>query len=309
MATRYRAAFTLVELLVVIAIISILMGLLLPAVLNARVKAQIHSCANNQGQLGKALLMYETEHRQFPGYANNVRGNAVSWAAVLLPYIGRQDLWEGAAGTDSWRAGICANQYCQNISLYVCTSDSSTASCPLSYVVNVGQGQGGTPTWPSPPTPPSDDSGDANSYKSQTGLFRNYALTGQTAPVKQVSLSDIKSPSRRPMIAESAVDTNYDPVARDWTAIGANVTAKSFGFLFWPASNVGSPATLTANPVLRSRSNTAGALLPIHPDVMNITFCDGHCEQMTVDPENVIATIQNGAAVPGKYDYGDISTY
>lgn len=319
MATRYRAAFTLVELLVVIAIISILMGLLLPAVLNARVKAQIHSCANNQGQLGKALLMYETEHRQFPGYANKARGSAgaVTWAAVLLPYIGRQDLWEGG-GNDSWRAGIRAPQYCQNISLFVCPSDSPTAAYPLSYVVNVGRGQESPPSPASlsPPLVPYDTGNSA--YRTQTGLFRNYALTGQTAPVKQVSLSDIKSPSRRPMIAESAVDTNYAPVTRAWTATGGAVTAQQFGFLFWPAINVGSPATLTANPVLKSNPNTSGALLPIHPDVMNITFCDGHCEQMSVDPDNVIPAVDangkvaldaNGNPASNKYDFGDISTY
>ena len=80
MATRYRAAFRSVELLVVIAIIATLVGLLLPAVLNARNTAHIPQCAHNEEQLGQAMLIYEMEAKQFPGYANNLHGRYVGWA-------------------------------------------------------------------------------------------------------------------------------------------------------------------------------------------------------------------------------------
>jgi len=63
---RPRAAASLIELLVVLFIISVMLGLLLPAVQSARTRMQATACQNNVRQLALALRHYNWITKRFP---------------------------------------------------------------------------------------------------------------------------------------------------------------------------------------------------------------------------------------------------
>lgn len=78
---RHSPGFTLIELLVVIAIISILAGLLLPALSKAREKARTSQCANNARQIGVAMQLYAGDNGDLLPMASG----SVPWASTNPP--------------------------------------------------------------------------------------------------------------------------------------------------------------------------------------------------------------------------------
>jgi len=107
--SRSRLAFTLVELLVVIAIIGVLVGLLLPAVQQAREAARRMQCGNNLRQLGLAMHNYHDTHGSFApmragtdgpgGWGNSWMSNQQSLSAFyhMLPFFEQDAVYENAA--------------------------------------------------------------------------------------------------------------------------------------------------------------------------------------------------------------------
>lgn len=106
-----KKGFTLVELLVVIAIIGMLVGLLLPAVQQAREAARQMQCNNHLRQLGLACMNYESSLRSFPsaGWVYNWAGDPDrgmgkkqpgGWAFSLLPYLEQNALFMLGSNND-----------------------------------------------------------------------------------------------------------------------------------------------------------------------------------------------------------------
>lgn len=137
---RNDKGFTLVELLVVIAIIGILVGLLLPAVQQAREAARRIQCTNQVKQIGLALHNYHDTHRCFPPggiVAEKVtRGlgdtwcnsgaatQGAPWTVLILPFM---------------EQGARYDQYDFNLPLsasYTSQVPSSSPNRPLWYDAN-----------------------------------------------------------------------------------------------------------------------------------------------------------------------------
>lgn len=101
LACLKRFGFTLVELLVAIAIIGVLIGLLLPAVMQSREAARKIQCQNNLRQIGLATILFEDTHglyppaRIFPRQGDPVDltcgGDQPSWFARILPFIEQRE--------------------------------------------------------------------------------------------------------------------------------------------------------------------------------------------------------------------------
>jgi prepilin-type N-terminal cleavage/methylation domain-containing protein len=101
---RRKQGFTLIELVVVISVITVLVGLLFPAVQQVREAARRSTCRNNLKQMGLALSDYESVNRVLPPsctgdmaygvwYPNPAQFRLQSWTTMLLPFLDQKDLW------------------------------------------------------------------------------------------------------------------------------------------------------------------------------------------------------------------------
>ncbi len=124
-----RKAFTLVELLVVIAIIGILVGLLMPAIVNARLTALQAVCANHQRELATAIALYDSNKDRLPYVGRGDNTNLKTWYAQILEELGLgqqyQALIDGASTASA-------------IKQFKCPVSDATAQ-GFSYVANVGK--------------------------------------------------------------------------------------------------------------------------------------------------------------------------
>ncbi|MCA9262820.1 MAG: DUF1559 domain-containing protein [Planctomycetales bacterium] len=95
---RPRRGMTLVELLVVIFIIAVLVGLLIPAIQNAREAARRTSCMSNLRQVGLSVQLYEGALNRLPPSFKTPGGAPLSqtpvdgWSThvLLLPFLEQQ---------------------------------------------------------------------------------------------------------------------------------------------------------------------------------------------------------------------------
>ena len=85
-----RCGLSMVELLVVLAIISIMLGMLLPAVQTLRERARETVCKNNLYQLDIAIAHFAEVHKRLPERA--LPGKVSGWTIEILPFIEQRNL-------------------------------------------------------------------------------------------------------------------------------------------------------------------------------------------------------------------------
>ncbi len=127
MRTRCRSGFTVIELLVVITIITLLVGLLLPAVQAAREAARRLQCGNNLRQLGLSVQSYCDAHGALPpAAATGPEGsNNFSMKARILPFIDQAALFHSMNMSFWQEASQNGTSLTTMVSTFLCPSDGN----------------------------------------------------------------------------------------------------------------------------------------------------------------------------------------
>jgi len=131
MKKSHRAGFTLVELLVVISIIALMMGVLLPALSSARMRAQTIVCAYNLKGYGSALYMYAGTNDDKAPFSFYWLYSSTTIDAITAQGIPQECIWH----YDVYKPDGTLWPYLKNIKAHMCPTFKSLAKSMLCWNV------------------------------------------------------------------------------------------------------------------------------------------------------------------------------
>ena len=268
--------FTLVELLVVIAIIGILMGLLLPAVQNAREAGRRTTCFNNLYQMAFAATRHSDTNGFIPGWRNaaSTSGQVYGWPVLLLPFLERRDL---STALTAVAPSVSAKTSYLNIYLCPTSPPESQADAWLSYAGNAGYGSKLEVT-------ASGIDGKGNGVMVDTSLPGNqsnridvdYVSNGDGASNTLVLTEKCGTRvTKLPKWSNQIIVPPANPISL--TDVSATSSTYSSIPVFLFAGSAATNAWTPPSGVVGS-SNTTDDRFPSsnHPGGVNAAFCDGH---------------------------------
>ena len=268
--------FTLVELLVVIAIIGILMGLLLPAVQNAREAGRRTTCFNNLYQMAFAATRHSDTNGFIPGWRNaaSTSGQFYGWPVLLLPFLERRDL---STALTAVAPSVSAKTSYLNIYLCPTSPPESQADAWLSYAGNAGYGSKLEVT-------ASGIDGKGNGVMVDTSLPGNqsnridvdYVSNGDGASNTLVLTEKCGTRvTKLPKWSNQISVPPTNPISLNDVSATSSTYSSIPVFLF-----AGSAATNAWTPPsgVVGSSNTTDDRFPSsnHPGGVGVAFCDGH---------------------------------
>ena len=281
--------FTMIELLVCLAIIAILLGLMIPAVSQAREVGRRVTCQNNLRQLTLATLNFESLHGRFPV--------GVSHKVELLPFLEQTALHNQFAAQANGSDGGLPNVLVEG---FLCPSDPGHVSSDThfggqqfgsSYQGNAGNGvlgygfnglfayeKGFSNFYPTRDIRVAD----VVDGLSNTAAYSECLLPGGTpSRMSEIWVSPTQYFNSRDVVTLAA---DCDSIPRDPAAFGYQTLGLPRGTP-WHGGSLGIALyTHTLTPNRPSCTNKMEIVTGIytassmHPGGVNVAFADGHIQ-------------------------------